>query len=341
MPQVVVLGDINLDIVAHMTDYPPLGGEGIASQCCLRLGGSAANTALALACCGIETAIIGRVGADPLGMRLLADLCAGGVDVSLVQTDANATTGTVFIVVTPNGERTMFGFRGANVYLDLESVSQLWLRDARHFHLSGYALLESPQREVALWVLEAARCSGLSISLDAGLVTLIQQNHLVRSLLPNIDLFLPSLDEAELLTGTRDATMAIIQLQERGAKAVALKLGKEGCMIGAEEDIFLAPAFAVEVHDTTGAGDAFNAGLIAGRLYGLGWRTAALWGNALGALVVQAGFSKEAMTRDAVAAFLRQARGQFIWGNWQREFDALIQILEGGGRDGRMARAVG
>ncbi|MEM4724052.1 MAG: carbohydrate kinase family protein [Candidatus Hadarchaeum sp.] len=341
MPQAVVLGDINLDVVAQMACYPPCGGEGVASQCCLRLGGSAANTALALAFCGVETALIGRVGVDAFGARLLADLRAGGVDVSLVQSDPNVITGIVFIVVTPDGERTMFGFRGANVYLDRESISMAWLRHARHFHLSGYTLLESQQREVALFVFEKAHRSGLSISLDAGMVPLMQHGGVIRALLPRVDLFLPSLDEAELLTGTRDAKMAVIRLQEQGAKVVALKLGREGCMIAAEKGVFAVPPFAVEARDTTGAGDAFNAGVIAGRLKGLSWRTAALWANALGARVVHAGISKENIGCAALTAFLRQSRNQPIWESWQGEFDALIQMLEGGGCDGGMAREVG
>ncbi|MGC8785947.1 MAG: carbohydrate kinase family protein [Anaerolineae bacterium] len=340
MPQVIALGDINLDIVAHMAHYPPLGREAIASQCCLRLGGSAANTALALACCGIETAIIGRVGADPFGTRLLAELCAGGVDVSFVQSDLDMTTGVVFVVVTPDGERTMFGFRGANVRLDFQNLPPIQWHMVHHFHLSGYALLEAPQREVALYALDMARGSGVSVSLDAGVVTLRQQNRLIRSLLSKIDLFLPSLDEAELLTGTRDAEMAVIKLREQGVKAIALKLGGKGCMVGVEEGNFAVPPFAVEVRDTTGAGDAFNAGVIAGRLNGLSWRAAALWGNALGALVAHAGISKEAIGREAVVAFLHQSRCQSTWADWQREFDTIIQVLKGGERDGGMARTV-
>ncbi|MBC7233870.1 MAG: carbohydrate kinase family protein [Chloroflexi bacterium] len=341
MPQVIALGDINLDIVAHMAYYPPRGGEGITSQCCLRLGGSAANTAFVLACCGMETAIIGRVGTDPLGQQLLADLRAGGVDVSLVQSDPDKTTGVVFVAVTPDGERTMFGSRGANVRLDFQGFPPIQWGRVHHFHLSGYALLEAPQREVALCAMDAACRSGLSVSLDAGVITLMQQNSLIRSLLPRIDLFLPSLDEAELLTGTRDAEMAVIKLREQGVKAIALKLGGKGCMVGVEEGNFSVPPFAVEVRDTTGAGDAFNAGLIAGRLKGLSWRAAALWGNALGALVAHAGINKEVIGREAVAAFLHQSRNQSTWMDWQCEFDTIIQLLKGGGHGGGMARTIG
>lgn len=328
MPQVIALGDINLDIIAYVARYPRPGGDGLASRSCLRPGGSAANTALTLACCGIEAAIIGRVGADALGAQLLADLRSDGVDVSLVQRDPDATTGTMFIVVTPDGERTMFGFRGANVHTDPAGISVTGLREARHFHLSGYALLESPQREAAVRVLELAHRAGLSASLDAGLEILIRQADLVRALLSQMDLFFPNLDEAELLAGTRDPEVAVAWLREQGVKFVALKLGGEGCLVSTAEGVFTVPPFAVEVCDTTGAGDAFDAGVICGHLRGLSWRAAALLGNALGALVVASEGDRQGATRrEKVVAFLRQRQSQPQWSGWQHDLDAVIDHL--------------
>ena len=328
MPRVITLGDINLDIIAHVARYPQPGGDGLAEQSHLRPGGSAANTALMLARCGIEAAVIGRVGADALGTQLLADLRAGGVDVSLVQRDPGVTTGTMFIVITPDGERTMFGFRGANTRTDPAGISETNLRGADHFHLSGYALLESPQREAALRALDLAHHAGLTTSLDAGLEILIRQADLVRTLLHRIDLFFPNVDEAEALVGTRDAQAAVAWLRGQGANTVALKLGERGCVVGTAEDVFTVPPFVVEVCDTTGAGDAFDAGVICGRLSGLSWRAAALLGNALGALVVAGeGARRETITGETVVAFLRQRRGQPRWLGWQREFDAVINIL--------------
>lgn len=328
MAQVIVLGDINLDIIAHIARYPQPGGDGLASRACLRPGGSAANTALTLAHCGIEAAIIGRVGVDALGTQLLADLQAGGVDVSLAQRDPDLPTGIMFIVVTPDGERTMFGFRGANVRTDPAGIPVTSFDHARHFHLSGYALLEPPQREAALCALELARNAGLSTSLDAGLEILIQQGNLVRALLPQVDLFFPNLDEAELLTGTRDPEAAAVRLRAQGVKVVALKLGGQGCLVAAADGVFAVPPFEVEVCDTTGAGDAFDAGVICGHLRGLNWRAAALLGNALGALVVASENNrKEAIACKNVVAFLRQQRNLPHWSGWSREFDMVISTL--------------
>lgn len=328
MPKVITLGDINLDIIAHIARYPQPGGDGLASRSCLRPGGSAANTALTLARCGIETAIIGRVGADAPGTQLLADLKASGVDVSLVQRDSDANTGMMFIVITPDGERTMFGVRGANVLTDPAGIPMTGWYDARHFHLSGYALLESPQREAALHALKLAQNAGLSTSLDAGLEILIRQADLIRTLLPRMDLFFPNLDEAELLADTRDLEAAAFRLREQGVKVVALKLGGRGCLVATPEGVFMVPPFAVKVCDTTGAGDAFDAGVICGRLHGLSWRAAALLGNALGALAVASGDDrKEAIARENVVTFLRQQRDLPQWSGWQCDFDAVLSTI--------------
>ncbi|MCR4405434.1 MAG: carbohydrate kinase family protein [Anaerolineae bacterium] len=328
MPQVIALGDINLDIIAHIARYPQPGGDGLASRACLRPGGSAANTALILARYGIETAIIGRVGTDALGTQLLSDLQAGGVDVSLVQHDSDANTGTMFIGITPDGERTMFGFRGANARTDPAGIPVTGWHDARHFHLSGYALLESPQREAALYALELAQNAGLSTSLDAGLEILIRQGDLVRALLPQVDLFFPNLDEVELLAGTRDPDAAAVRLREQGVKVVALKLGGQGCLVATADGVFTVPPFEVEVCDTTGAGDAFDAGVICGHLHGLSWRAAALLGNALGALVAASENDREeAIVSANVVSFLRQQRDRPQWSGWQCEFDAVINSV--------------
>lgn len=333
MPQVITLGDINLDMMAHIARYPQPGGDGLADRFRLCAGGSAANSALLLACCGVETAIIGRVGSDVLGTQVLAELRTGGVDVHLVQRDPEVNTGTMFIVVTPDGERTMFGFRGANAHTDPTAISMTDFDGAHHFHLSGYALLESPQREAALRALDLAQRAGLSVSLDAGLEALRQQADLVRELLPRITLFFPNLDEAELLTGTRDAEPAVSRLRKLGVESVVLKLGGQGCVVSTKDDFVAVPPFMVQVHDTTGAGDAFDAGVICGRLRGLSWRAAALLGNALGALMVaDEGYGRRVITPGEVVAFLSRQRSLPPWSGWQCKFDAVINILHIGGK---------
>jgi sugar/nucleoside kinase (ribokinase family) len=106
----------------------------------------------------------------------------------------------------------------------------------------------------------------------------------MRSLLPVVDALVPNLAEARHLTGLTAPDDCAKALLEAGVRAVALKLGREGCLIGNEQGLFHVPGFAVEAQDSTGAGDHFVAGLIAGRLGGLDWHSAAVLANVLGAM---------------------------------------------------------
>lgn len=114
MPQVIALGDINLDIMAYIPRYPSCGDDGLAGRASVQSGGSAANTAIVLAQLGVDVGLISRVMTDPLSEWVLAELTEAGVELSAVQRDHETMMGLMFIAVTPNGERTIFGYRGAN-----------------------------------------------------------------------------------------------------------------------------------------------------------------------------------------------------------------------------------
>lgn len=205
MPQVVALGDINVDVIAHIPRYPPQGGDGLAERMSVHSGGSAANTAIALARLGLDVGLIGRIGEDPLAEWALEELTEAGVDLSAVQRDPEAMTGLMFIAVTPDGERTMFGYRGANARTDPNLLDEAYIAGARLLHLSGYALLEAPQREAALRALEMAHRAGLRLTLDVGLEAATRLAGEIKSLLSRVDLIFSTLIEAKRLTGCGDA----------------------------------------------------------------------------------------------------------------------------------------
>ena len=359
MPQVVALGDINVDVIAHIPRYPSPGGDGLAERISVHGGGSAANTAIVLARLGLDVGLIGRMGEDPLAEWALEELREAGVDLSAIQRDPEAMTGLMFIAVTHDGERTMFGYRGANARTDPDLLDEAYITGARLLHLSGYALLEAPQREAALRALEVARGAGSIISLDVGLEAATKLAGEIKSLSSRLDLVFSTLIEARRLTGcgdkwsrlrgeisptrqrvlsapkhwrdhlSEDAEGAVGQLLGWGVGAVALKLGAQGCLVGTRDEVFAVPAFAVKVKDTTGAGDAFDAGFIFGRLKGLGWRESALLANALGALAAAVeGAGGSLPGREDARAFLRERLGDPSWQAWQRELCRLLDFLK-------------
>ena len=169
MSDVVALGDVNVDIIAHFDSYPDKGQDALAYSTEFHCGGSAANTAIALARMGLDVVLISRVGPDSLALKALNSLSEAGVTPTGLQRDPAAMTGLMYVVVTPDGERTILGHRGANALTDPQQVREEDIRDARLFHLSGYALLTEPQRSAALLALEMACRHGLLVTLDPGM----------------------------------------------------------------------------------------------------------------------------------------------------------------------------
>jgi ribokinase len=285
MPEVIALGDVNVDIIAQFATFPVQGKDAFAYSTEFHCGGSAANAAMALAGMGIETTLIARVGPDPWASKALHSLSEAGVHLDGLQHDPAVMTGLTYIIVTPDGERTILGHRGANVFTDPDQIREEDVQGARLLHLSGYALLAEPQRSAALLALEMARHHGLAVTLDPGLSGSQAVVAEIRSRLPAANILLPNLAEAQQLAGMTAPEDCAQALLDRGVQVVALKLGKDGCLVGCPDGFFRLPGFAVEAQDSTGAGDSFAAGLIAGFLGGLSWPSAGVLGNALGATV--------------------------------------------------------
>jgi ribokinase len=284
MPDVVALGDVNIDVIAHFASYPAKGQDALADTTEFHCGGSAANTAIALARMGLDVCLIARVGSDPLAPKALDSLREAGVAPSGLQRDPAVATGLMYIIVTPDGERTILGHRGANVFTDPSQIREQDIQEAKLFHLSGYALLADPQRSAALLCLEMARRHGLTVTLDPGMSVSQPMLDEMHALLPVVNIIMPNLAEARRLTGQTRPEQCAQALLEAGAEVVALKLGRDGCLIGDREGFHHVPGFAVETKDTTGAGDTFAAGVIVGFLGGLDWCSAGVLGNAMGAM---------------------------------------------------------
>ncbi len=328
MPQVVALGDVNVDIIAHFPFYPAKGEDALAHSTEIHCGGSAANTAMALARLGIEVSLIARLGPDSLALRALHSLSAAGVISSDLQRDATTMTGLMYVIVTPDGERTILGHRGANVLTDPAQIREESFRTAKLFHLSGYALLADPQRSAALLALEMACRHGLTVTLDPGMAVPLAVLNEMRALLPVVDILLPSLAEARHLTGRREPEECARALLDAGVQAVALKLGREGSLIATGDRLFRAPGFAVEVRDSTGAGDSFAAGVIAGFLGGLDWPGMAVLGNALGAMTAaQVGAGAVALQARQVLALLTDHQHQPDYGNCLEAIQQAIDLV--------------
>ena len=223
------------------------------------LGGSGANVAVWLASTGARVAFVGRAGTDAFGAQAVGALRDAGVDVHVAH-DARRPTGTCIVLVYPGGERTMVPDAGAN-----DGLEPTGLPPGRHLHMAGYALLREGSRAAARAALTLAAGLGMTVSVDPSSAAPLAAVGPARFLewTAGVDLLLPNAEEAWVLTGEDDPERAVVALAQ-GREAV-VTLGSQGALWSDGTRIVRADAEPVDVIDTTGAGDAFAAGLIAAR----------------------------------------------------------------------------
>lgn len=284
-PPVLVVGDVNTDVVVVLAGEPAPGSDRPATITS-RGGGAGANVAVHLAGQGVDVVLAGAVGDDAPGTGLAAGLRAAGVRTAL-QLVPGVATGTVVSLVEPDGQRSMLTDRGANLALRGEDLPAP--APGGHLHLSGYTLLDERSRAAGLAALSAARAAGCTVSVDpasTGPLAAVGVDRWYADT-AGVTLLLPNRDEALLLSGCREPDAAAQALSERYA-AVAVSLGAEGALWAAGGTVLHRPAVPASVLDTTGAGDAFTAGVLAGWLADPGGDPAAVLdaGLALAARVV-------------------------------------------------------
>jgi ribokinase len=260
---VVVVGSINEDVELLVARAPKPGETLTAERTSRRAGGKGANQAVAAARAGARVRMIGRIGADPAGARMLEDLRTEGVDTHAVAALPGVPTGTAYITVTADGENTIVLERGANAHLSVADLA------AEREALAGAKVLLA-QLEVPIETVTAAVCAAR----DAGVrpvVTLAPAQEVPDELLAGLDPLLVNEHEAGILLG-RDVASHPEECARRlvalGPRSVVITLGAEGAVVADASRVWRVPAVAVDtVVDTTGAGDAF-AGTLACALAG-------------------------------------------------------------------------
>lgn len=244
MSKVVVLGDLNVDVVAVQSTSLALGSD-TPARVSLRPGGGGANVASWLAKAGVEVTLIGRVGTDALAPVALSGLA--GVDLQVVHDPLHAT-GTCVVLVAPGGERTMLPDPGANDALAAEDLPPL---EGDVLHVSGYALLRPGSRTAALAAIERARDAGMKISVDPASSAPLANDPVFLQRIAPIDLLLPNADEAAVLGPQIDVPELVVKFGANGAR-----------WTNGVETVVGRAVSVDEVVDTTGAGDAFAAGFL-------------------------------------------------------------------------------
>jgi sugar/nucleoside kinase (ribokinase family) len=262
----LVLGDANPDLVLRGDVEPRFGqAERLLESADLVLGGSGAIMACGAARLGLRVAFAGVVGDDLFGRFAREALRERGVDTRALVVDPDRPTG-VSVILAREDDRAILTSPGTIGDLRGTLVDPDLLRSSRHVHVSSYYLQRALQRDLPS-LFDVAHAAGASVSIDPNWDPDESWDGGLLELLSSTDVFLPNSAEARAITGVDDVDVAAEALGERGA-TLAVKFGQGGGLAMEGVDLVRSESVPAEVVDTTGAGDSFDAGFVAGRLQG-------------------------------------------------------------------------
>ncbi len=290
-PRVVVIGDLVLDAVL-VPSRPLERGTDVPGRVALRQGGSAANTARWLARLGARTTLVAAVGRDRIGRALVEAVRVEGVTPRVTRI-AGLRSGRIGVLVSPDGERSFVADRGAADQLAPEHLRAAWFKDIDLLHLPAYSLLGEPLGLAGRAAIEQARGNGALVSLDLASIAplLARGRRAARSLVTWVraDILFATEAETEALLGRYAVDdlldFAPLAIVKRGAKGATVLVRTSAA--GSERLKFEVATRPVTTDDSTGAGDAFDAGFLvawlaaraSGRPLVSGLRRAALAGH--------------------------------------------------------------
>lgn len=288
----LVIGDCNPDVLVLGEDVTPEFGqhEKLVSSISLVAGGSAAITAVAATRLGLRVALAATIGADSAGEFMLGQLRRAGVDTSAVAVRPGVATGMT-VALSRASDRAILTATGAMASLTADDVPGDLVSAARHVHVSSYFLLEHSLGPGLVTLLAEARANGARTSLDTNWDPAGRWGgEQLREVLAHTDILLPNEAEALRLSGEPSLAAAIASLTSAGPEVV-VKLGARGAVCTDRGLVhWIAPPSRLDgaFVDATGAGDCFNAGLIAGLLRGFDLPEAARLGCAVGSASTRA-----------------------------------------------------
>ncbi|UCH33928.1 MAG: sugar kinase [Armatimonadota bacterium] len=285
MSEVVCLGILVADVLARPVErYPERGRLVLVDRIELHSGGCAGNTAIGLSRIGIPASVIGKVGDDGFGDFFLSAMASEGVDAGGIVRDDSANTSSTMVLVHGDGERSFIHYIGANGTLRSEDVDLDRVASAKVLHVAGALLMPALDGEPTAELMAHAKSRGVTTSLDTVWDGTGRWMKALAPCLEHVDYFLPSIEEARMLSGVDTPEDVAQFFLARGVGVVALKMGEAGCYVANGNEALRVPAYEVSPIDATGAGDAFAAGFLAGVVKGWNLRETARFANAVGAL---------------------------------------------------------
>jgi len=285
--RVAVLGAHIVDVLGRPVEsIPPGQGSARLTEIRATVAGTAAGTAVDLAKLGAQVTAFGAIGDDMLADLLVGQMRRHGIDTTGLVRKPGAQTSATMLPIRPNGERPALHVPGATALLDRDDLDLAALSGVRALLVGAPDALGGLVGDGLADAVAAAKAAGALVVVDVLRPGSTRAFDRIAPLLAQADWFAPNADQLLALTGEKELAAAIDRVLSSGTGAVAVTLGADGALVasrGSEPEH--VPAIAVDVVDTTGCGDGFNAGLIAGLLLGASPVDAARLGVACGALV--------------------------------------------------------
>lgn len=302
----VVIGDANIDlVVVGCNQIPQPGQEIFVDNVMMHVGGGAALFTIALAKLGLDVAFDGVLGDDGYGHYIRDRFAEYGIDTRMIRTSETSRTG-ITIAINPERDRSFISYVGSNAEMHVEELDLTQIALGKHVHVTGYR----GRRNHIEFVEMAKRLkeAGVTLSCDVGWDDTGEWYSGIFELMHYVDVFLMNETEALHYTGLEHIDESLSYMSGF-CRNIVVKLGPQGAAAMKDGLRTSSPGFSVEVIDTTGAGDSFNAGYMYGFLTGLDVETCLLYGNVCGALSVGAyGGSTGTPDREGLEAFIKQNR---------------------------------
>lgn len=254
---------------------------------------------------GVDAGIITLVGSDGFGRFIEQKLREEHVNLEGLKFYEGANTSSSVVLSNRDGERSFLHYLGTNGILSEEHIDLGIIRQCDLLFIAGSLLMPAFDGEPTARILKTAKELGKLTVMDTAWDSTGRWMDVIKCCIPYIDFFMPSIEEARMISGKENEREIADGFLKMGAKAVVIKLGSKGCYVRDKENDFYVDAFKVRAVDTNGAGDAFVAGFITGLVNGWPLKQCAVFANATGAkCVMKLGASDGIKSKDDVLSLI-------------------------------------
>jgi sugar/nucleoside kinase (ribokinase family) len=308
MIDILCVGILVADVMAKPVEKIPEKGKlELVDNITMFTGGCAVNAAIDIAKIGVNTGIIGKIGNDGFGYFMKEQLKQYNVNADGLVTDNNSSTSASMVISSSDGERSFIHSLGANALFTESDVDYNIVRSSNIIFVAGTMLMPSFDGEQCGLFLKKCKEMGKITALDTAWDSQGRWMKVLAPAMPNLDYFLPSIDEAIMLSGKTEPEEIADFFLDMGPHTIAIKLGKNGCFIKSKTgEKHLIPTFErIKPIDTNGAGDSFCAGFLTGVSKGWSLYDCGLFANAVGThCIMQSGASTGIKSEAEIKIFM-------------------------------------